>query len=365
LSGSNPTLFDLGVLPWTSPADPEKAEEVRIGRQWLLAALANSTLGTIEQRVAYILQRHLETRDDDVALAIRYWRKFEADVVLRWKTPDLEMLHDLTDFSSIERARRTIQNTLGLFVGTPRTRHLRDSLQLEFHRYMAEKQHDDPAIHIYLDETGNDPNERLTGVGGICVMDWRQFERFHAALSLSRQKLAFPAPLHFADIDGNKEPVYLSAIHQLSQKSPGLLLLAYVFPARRADKDRVMLNLYTQIVVEALRVMKNLNCLGTRRALYVMKEAEESFDHFSLPAMEQELSQQILKEFEGNVYLKTVQSIPKASDVLLEYADLIAGAVQRRERSDNRIHKDRVSDAMIRVAGFGGPSDGLVYQVHR
>lgn len=82
------SLFDdqsvSAEQPWTTPQEAQLADEDEEKRNQLLADVANSYLGTMEQRVAYILQRFPETRDSDTALCIRYWKRFQADVLERW-----------------------------------------------------------------------------------------------------------------------------------------------------------------------------------------------------------------------------------------------------------------------------------------
>lgn len=84
------------LQPWSSPTEPELQPAHSERRQKLLAEIANSHLATREQQVAYILQRFPETRDSDTALCIRYWRTFQADILEKWSTLELEVLYALT-----------------------------------------------------------------------------------------------------------------------------------------------------------------------------------------------------------------------------------------------------------------------------
>ena len=59
---------------------------------------------------------------------------------------------------------------------------MRDSRQQFFYQYFAAQRKGDPEIRIYLDETGTDNKSRYLGIAGVCVADWRQYERYHAAL---------------------------------------------------------------------------------------------------------------------------------------------------------------------------------------
>src|SRR4051794_10848942 len=78
-------LFDDDPVPaqqpWGAPLPPALAPDVAEERKRMLADIADSRLGSTEQRVAYLLHYFPETRDSDIALCLRYWRRFQADVL--------------------------------------------------------------------------------------------------------------------------------------------------------------------------------------------------------------------------------------------------------------------------------------------
>jgi hypothetical protein len=81
--------------PWTAPIEEMLSPDLQQARARMLADVADSRLGTMEQRVAYLLQHFPETRESDIALCIRYWRRFQADVLERWEPLELEVLFEL------------------------------------------------------------------------------------------------------------------------------------------------------------------------------------------------------------------------------------------------------------------------------
>ena len=103
------TLFDLGVQPWISDEKPSiLSEEQEKERKAILASLANSELGRMELRVAWILHHYPDTRDIDAALALRYWKVFQADILSQWDRMDLDIILELDNFETISRFRRHI-----------------------------------------------------------------------------------------------------------------------------------------------------------------------------------------------------------------------------------------------------------------
>ncbi|HYO56358.1 hypothetical protein [Archangium sp.] len=250
------------LQPWvsTKPSDVLLEEKRKAERAALLQALADSRFATIEQRVCIILRDFPETRDSDTALLIRYWRRFQPDTLLEWKPLELEALFELEKVESISRARRHIQNDLNLFQATPRTLALRGELQMEFHQYLAAKREGDPEIRFFLDETGNDPQERFTGVGGICVLDWRQFEMQYAALVRWREKQGWPETLHFNKLTNDIAP-FLALLTELKKRRAGLLFAGYALPARR-NKQEMFFALTAQLLVDSLT---GTSALGKRQ----------------------------------------------------------------------------------------------------
>ncbi|WP_163786739.1 hypothetical protein [Myxococcus vastator] len=343
-------LSDL--QPWisTRPLDGQLAEKRRTEREALLHALADSRLATIEQKVCRMLRDYPETRDSDTALLIRYWRKFQADTLLDWSPLQLEALFELEKVESISRARRHIQNDLNLFQATPRILALRGDLQMEFNQYLATRREGDPEIRFYLDETGNEPQDRFTGVAGICVLDWRQFEMQHIALTRWREKQGWPETLHFNKLTEDPAP-YLALLSQLQRRRAGILFSGYALPARR-NKQEMVFSLISQLLTDSIRHAEQLGCLNTCRAVTVIKEREDGFDNLFLQELKTSLNTHFAREFPGKAYLKEIIPLPKGREVLLECADIIASGMRRRALNGGRHSKDRVADAVMNVTGF-------------
>ena len=255
-------------------------------------------------------------------------------------------------------------NDFGLFVGTRRTRGLRNEQQMEFYRYLAEKRDEDPELHVYVDETGCDPKSRFVGVGGICILDSRSYEMRHAALRHWRDQQGWVETLHFADIASSTEHRHLSLLTQLKRHRAGLLFLGHATIAR-GNKDSLVSTLFVQMIGDALQRADQQGCLGDVRAVRVLKEASEGFDALHLPSLKDELSQHLLQLFPNRVYLKSFHALPKGREVMLECADTIASAMRRRWSSGNNIHKDRVAESTMNVTGFGDSREGAaVYKIH-
>ena len=236
------------VQPWTTPAEPELDQQLADQRAALLASVAQSQLATYEQRVARILHRYPETRDSDISLCLRYWRTFQADVIERWKPLELEILFELDRMDTLGRTRRFVQNDLRLFRGVEDTRKAREAMQHELHEYLAAHRDTLPEIRFYLDETGNEGDKNYTGVAGVCVINWKQYEKHHAALAQWREKQGWAETIHFAEMGADKIDRGASLLQQLAQRRSGVLFLGYSI-ASRGRTQEAMFSLLIKLVV--------------------------------------------------------------------------------------------------------------------
>jgi hypothetical protein len=354
----------LELQPWSAPNEPDLSPEQAARRQKMLADIANSYLATSKQRVARILQRFPETRDSDTALCIRYWKMFPADVLERWQPLELEVLFELDRIETIGRVRRLIQNELRLFRGIEDTRRAREAMQGEFHEYLAAHRDALPEVRFYLDETGNEGHKTYTGIAGLCIINWKQFEKHHAALQQWRSKQGWPETIHFSDTGEEKVDRAVSLLRQLQSRRSGVLFLGYSM-ASRGRTHEVLFSLFIQLVVDSLKQLREHNCLTENRSVRVIKEAEPGFDSIFLRDMTKRLGDAVALEFPGKIAVLPVEAVTKGRTVLLECADLIAGGMQRRALAKGRNAKDQLAEAVINVTGFEDATDpGTIFKYY-
>jgi hypothetical protein len=352
------------LQPWTARHEPALQPEEAEHRQKMLADIANSYLATREQRIAHILQRFPETRDSDTALCIRYWNMFQADVLERWQPLELEVLYELDRIETIGRVRRMIQNELRLFRGLEDTRRAREAMQAEFHEYIAAHRDSLPEVRFYLDETGNEGDKTYTGIAGVCIINWKQFEKHHAALQQWRSKQGWPETIHFSETGADKIDRAVSLLQQLQSRRSGVLFLGYSLAARGRTHE-ILVSLFIQLVVDSLMYLRECKCLTENRSVRVIKEADSGFDSLFLHKMTKQLGDAVALEFPGQLTVLPVEAVTKGRTVLLECADLIAGGMQRRALHKGRNPKDRLAEAVVNVTGFEDVADaGTIFKYH-
>lgn len=359
-------LFDYGVQAWVHAderIDPQTIDQ----RRALLASLADSNLGTIEQRVVDVLQRYPETRDDRRLLVLRYWYRFNTEVIAAWQGRpgrELDLLLQLDNFTTIDRIARHIQNTLKLYSGEERYKRFRIEKQVQFSRYLAEQRKHDPEIRLFLDETGTDSQSRYVAVAGVCAADWRQYEKYHAAMEQWRRGLKFPRTLHAADIT-NDNSLHMALLNQVGARKGGLLFVGHAIETPIATSE-ALLSLFLHLTLDTLRYLADNGCLNEPKGLVLTKESDDAFDNFYLSSLIEHLEDALVADFPEQVYLKNVQALPKGREVMLEIADHIAFALQRGRRAPSRHPKDVVADAALNVTGLDDPRErGVVFKLWR
>lgn len=364
------SLFTDGQEPvalrpsWTPAWQPEPKPEVVARRERMLAEIADSRLGSIELKVAYLLQRYPETRESDVALCIRYWERFQADILERWRPLKLDVLYELDRVMSIVRSRQVIQNTLGLFRGLEDSQQYRLLFQRELREYLGARQGVIPEVRFYLDETGNEGDKKYTGVAGVCVMNWQQYEMHAAALAQWRREQKWAETIHFSETGSDRIDRAVRLLAELQQRRSGLVFVGYALSSR-ASTQEAMYSLFAQLVVDSLRHLKQSDSLQQVRFLQVVKEAQEGFDNVYLSKMNKHLEELVALEFPKPFAVKPIETVIKGQHVLLECADLIAGGMQRRALMKGYKPKDRLAQAVVNVTGFENPKEeGALFRAY-
>jgi hypothetical protein len=157
-SPPQPSASAEGLAP---PVDP-RAERIAKEKEALLVRLSAGALDTIQEKVAYVLNRFPGARDSDITLQLRYWQTFEpertAGEFVRKKD-----LYELPRLTSLTRARARIQNTLNLFKASEEVQQRRGVLEEQERARAREQQLDVASISVYMDESGKTDDQLVVG----------------------------------------------------------------------------------------------------------------------------------------------------------------------------------------------------------
>jgi flagellar biosynthesis/type III secretory pathway chaperone len=133
--------------------DPKKLARIEKEKKELLAALAGGNFSTQRTKVAAILNLFPDSRNSDIALALKYWEIFQPDIynptgIMPKDLFKLERLH------YIVRARAKIQNEYGLFQADEKIKHHRKKQEEVMHEAVLEDAAPKRVVHVFSDETG-------------------------------------------------------------------------------------------------------------------------------------------------------------------------------------------------------------------
>ena len=91
--------------------------QIEAERQSLLNTISSSSVNTLREKVAWVLNHYPDTRDSDITLYLRFWENFESEIYSGGplNPPDF---YKLTRPVSLTRERARIQNQFKLFLAS-------------------------------------------------------------------------------------------------------------------------------------------------------------------------------------------------------------------------------------------------------
>lgn len=335
-----------------SPAPINKAEKIEKARAELLKAVDSCQLNTLEQRVAWILSRFPKTRDSDIALQLRYWKRFEED---RFDGEGLSVRDylRLTKLTSIERARRTIQNTLKLFQATAEIAKRRKQLQDEQHSHALQKRPNHHMHAVFIDESGKSQDNLV--VGGFWYLNGAETLRIYQLVTKWKKENGFDGELHFQSMTEAKLPKYLQLADLIAEHAT-IVSFKAISVARRgcANIQDALFHLTHLLLVRGLEHEHQTRRAPLPRGLQVCKDAEEEGqDKLFVARLSEQMKQAAATQFEGKLYVDEFSAQPSKENVHLQIADLFTSSVGRRlnATSDGRQAKDRFADYFLNKIG--------------
>lgn len=151
-----------------SPLALTREERLTAERERLIAAMATGKTDRMLERVAFVLSRHPEARDSDIALQLHFWQTYEPDLFAELED-EPKTLYRLTRLTSLARARARIQNTHKLFLASDAVRKRRGSLSDEERERFMNPPEPDPLLTVYADESGKTDANLV--VGSVWFLD--------------------------------------------------------------------------------------------------------------------------------------------------------------------------------------------------
>jgi hypothetical protein len=333
----------------------KKAEKLAAQKRELLERLASANVINDGDRVAWVLNRHPETRDSDVTLALRYWATFEPALFGNGNIA-AENLYRLTPQTTLTRARAKIQNDYNLFLATEKVRKRRGKLEEEHRDIHAEARDAHPWLVVYADESGKTDDNLL--VGTFWIIDSGQTLRLKQDLDAWRQLQDFNREFHFKDVNAGNLHTYLALLDFLIARGNAISFKVLTLPRKGLnDIPGKLDDMLFQALKRGIEHEHNTGRAPLPRVLQVFKDSEgEARDRVSVANLTERLQAAGASVFDKKLTLAYVHAVESKDNDFIQIADLFLGSVNRHLHQ-NEARGTHAKDELARafIDAFCGP----------
>jgi hypothetical protein len=351
------------TLDATPPEESEKsiARRLRAEREKaeLLKNLKAEDFSTLKARVAAVLNLYPAARDSDIVLCLRYWETFQPDIYDE-KAIAPSDLFKLERLHYIVRARAMIQNEYGLFVASEKVRGHRKKNEETVKAEILAEEPGRSVVRVYADETGK--NGKFVMVAAVWALSGRGSFKVRSAIENWRSTSSFAhREVHFAKL-GKSDGDALSDYLQVVKDNSEYLSFKIIGIERSKTKrpiEEVVAKLHEQMLKKGALHELESGRIDLPRTIEVTVDEEDSLDAIALSEMKTSIDNFFSNRFPGgSLLIGEIASAPSNRSALLQLADIVAGAVNRRRNHDGERNfkcdfADRIIDELNLVVEEG------------
>lgn len=330
------------------PISEEKLRRREKEKLDLLASLASADFSAMKTKVAFLLNLYPQARNSDVTLALKFWETFQPDV---YKSHGIlpKDLFRLERFHYLVRARAKIQNEYGLFQADDAIRGHRRDREEEMHEAVIQDVAPRRVAFIYADETGK--TQEFVSVAAVWVLTG--YAVYAVGRAIEEWKSTSPwvkREIHFAKLGKNDiDPAagYIQII-QNNREFLSFKVIAVEKTRTKRPIEEVVLKLHEHMLLRGAEHEIGTGRIDLPRDIEMTIDEEQSLDSFTLSEMQRRVSDEYKRKFGDGASLTSVQTAASRNSPLLQLADMIAGAVNRRQNQrGDRNFKDEIADMII------------------
>lgn len=343
---------DAGV-PVELTDEEKKQAKIAKEKAKLLTSLAAGDFSDQRTRVAMILNLYKQARNSDVVLALKYWETFNADVYHEEGILPAD-LFKLERIPIIVRARAKIQNEYGLFQADEGIRQKRRGKEEEMFAAVIEDVAPAPTIQVYADETGK--TGAFVIVGAVWVLNGRAVWTITDAIDKWKKNSVWAQrEVHFAKFGRNDlEPLkeYLTVV-RAHREYLSFKLIAFERAKTRRNIEEIVAKLHEHMLLRGVRHEAESGRVTLPRDVRMTLDEEQSLDKIALDEMKGRLEATLRRDFPDQVSISEIVTISSKKSALVQLADLIAGAANRRlNPQQERGYKDEMADYVMEELGL-------------
>jgi len=351
--------------------ESEKQARREREKQELLSALAGADFSAMRTRVAGMLNLYPDTRNSDVTLMLKYWETFQPDI---YKPSGIlpKDLFKLERSTNIVRVRAKIQNEYGLFQADDKIKGYRRGREEEIEEAVIEDAPGRSVAFVYADETGK--NDKYVMVASVWILTGRAVFTAGRAIDAWKTTSNWSArEIHFSkfgkqDMDTLAE--YLGVIER-NREFLSFKFMAIERARTRRPVEEVVMKLHENLMIRGCEHEVGTGRVDLPREFQLTVDEENSLDSFHLDEMRRRVNEAYQSNFGGAATLAVAQSASSRNSHLIQLADVVAGAFNRRlNHTGDRNFKDDMADLIIERLGlvldegqFGGLDSSALFRM--
>jgi len=315
--------------------DLKKAEKLGREAVRVMGRVVSGQTDSREDKVATILNRFPDTRENDITLAIRLYEEFYPDYISggRIRLTDFHVLPRMYD---MQRDRAHIQNSLLLFRAPLEVRKRRRARAEELTEYYAGSSEAVRFVNVFADESGKTDNFLI--FGSFWLYRPSDYQHIGDALAEWRAATGNKSEFHFSKVRSEQHASaafeFFSRAVDTSPFNAFIALAARNLNIPKSERSRTVYDGLAKLVVQGVKSELATDRLSAPVEITFYKDADVTSD-FQMDDMKQRIRDELRSHFpNGDVTLQEAVPLQSHQDDLVQLSDLFTGAVNRHLNGD-------------------------------
>lgn len=338
--------------PPTRRREPEEpgARKLRLEQEAreLQSSINDGVTSDVKTRVAWILNLFPHTRNSDISLTLKYWELFQPELY-NPTAMEPRSLFKLERETTIVRVRAKIQNEYQLFPAEEGIRRKRRELEEDVKEAVVEDKPERNLVLVYADETGK--NGDFVCVAAVWVLTGYALFKLSQAIRTWKDTSPWAThEIHFSEFKKHHLPVlfnYLDIVVS-NREFLSFKVLAVERATLKRPVEEIVRRLHEFMIIRGARHEIENNRLKLPHEIRLTVDAEQSLDVIACSDIRDRIAQAFKANYGDGLTVDEVSTISSHKSELVQLADVVAGAVNRRKNhKGERGFKDDMADMVI------------------
>jgi len=326
------------------------ARKIRLEKEAaeLVTSLNDGVFSDVKTKVAWVLNLFPHTRNSDISLTLKYWELYHSDLF----NPNAMNPRDMFKMereTTIVRVRAKIQNEYKLFPADENVRRRRRALEESVNEAVVEDKPERSIVYVFADETGK--NAEFVCVAAVWVLNGYTIFQLNQAIRAWQALSPWASgELHFTDFKKHHLaalPEYL-AIIRAHRQFLSFKVIAVERSTIKRPIEEIVMRLHEAMMIRGAEHEVTSSRIKLPHAIRLTVDAEQSLDTFACSEMKSRIAMAYQSAHGDGLSVEEVSTISSQKSELIQLADLIAGAVNRRKNHTGELgYKDEMADLII------------------